>query len=229
MDGRQVALIASPFTGAAAWAPTAEVLRAAGANIITPAVSLEGLQPPFYPALARRISAELDPEADLVLVAHSGAGGLLPAIAEAVSARLHAAVFVDAILPHPGRCWFDTAPQELAQRLRSQVRDGRLPSWDQWFGGAILTRMLGGEAQASTFRAGLERVPVAYGAEPAPDCPNWPPRRCAYLQLSAGYASDADAATARDWQVRRDIIHHLATVTHADKVAESLHSMISAL
>ena len=43
----------------------------------------------------------------LVLVGHSGADALLPSVAAACDAAVAAAVFVDAILPHPGASWFD--------------------------------------------------------------------------------------------------------------------------
>jgi hypothetical protein len=53
----------------------------------------------------------------VVLAGHSGAGALLPAIVDEIAAggdaadvAVHCAIFVDAILPHPGQTWFETAP-----------------------------------------------------------------------------------------------------------------------
>ena len=66
---------------------------------------------PYYPKYAMAAAAAVDGTSDpVVVVGHSAAGALLPAIAEAVGDRTRGAVFVDAMLPQPGRSWFDTAP-----------------------------------------------------------------------------------------------------------------------
>ncbi|MGH3924022.1 MAG: hypothetical protein ACRDTT_14325, partial [Pseudonocardiaceae bacterium] len=50
-----------------------------------------------------------------VLVGHSGAGPLLPAIAAATPTV--GVIYVDAGLPQPGASWFDTAPPPLVAHL----------------------------------------------------------------------------------------------------------------
>jgi hypothetical protein len=72
-------------------------------------------------------------ERRVVLVGHSGAGPLLPAIHRAIAQPLAACLFVDASLPYPGKSALDdlaiNAP-DLAQELRRFLTDGgSYPTW----------------------------------------------------------------------------------------------------
>jgi hypothetical protein len=105
----------SPLVGPLTWQPAAASLRAAGYHVAVP--SLTGVVdtgPPYYRKLAGRVAETIrqaNPARAVVLIGHSGAGALLPAAADATGTPVAAAMFVDAILPHPGVVWFDTAPQ----------------------------------------------------------------------------------------------------------------------
>ena len=89
---------------------------------------------PYYPKYATAAAAAVDgTSGPVVVVGHSAAGALLPAIAEAVGDRTRGAVFVDAMLPQPGRSWFDTAPPGLEAQLRGLADHGLLPPWHEWF------------------------------------------------------------------------------------------------
>jgi len=232
MTQPRIVLIHSPFVGPSTLAPVARTLRGLGWDVAEPQrAAPQDVEPPYYPGLAKRIASQVEADAHspLVIIAHSGAGGLLPSVAGAFGSRVSAAILVDAILPHPGRSWFQTAPRELAAYLREAGADGRLPPWHRWFPSEVLVRLLPDEPVRAAFCAELEAVPAAYCDEPAPVCANWSPPGCGYLQLSDSYADEAGAASAMGWLFRRDIIHHLATLTHPDRVAASLHSMIRAL
>jgi hypothetical protein len=225
----RLALIHSPLVGPMTWRATAEALRALGyPHVATPAACVWDAGPPFYDALATRIAGDLA-SGPWLIVAHSGAGGLLPAIAEAMPGGARAMVFVDALLPHPGAAWLETAPPELIERLQEGATDGRAPPWPAWFPPQTLARLLPDAGVRAAFSAGAKAIPLAYLAEPAPvaDLPS--SCRCAYLQLSDGYRPEADAATAAGWTVARLPSHHLAMLTHPDGVAGALHSLIEAL
>ncbi|WP_162181694.1 alpha/beta fold hydrolase, partial [Glycomyces tenuis] len=120
MDTPLIVLVHSPLTGPSAWEPVADSLQRRGASVAVP--TLEGAfeaGPPYHPAVAAAVGrrlAEVGGGRAVTLVAHSGAGALLPAIAAAVP-RVGGAVFVDALLPHPGATWFDTVPPPMRERL----------------------------------------------------------------------------------------------------------------
>src|SRR5919197_552615 len=105
-----IVLVHSPLVGPLTWRSTTELLQARGFRVVLPSlVGVFATGPPFYPKLAARVAEAV------------------AAIAAACSAEVEAAVFVDAILPHPGASWFDTAPSALAEHLRGLAADGWLP------------------------------------------------------------------------------------------------------
>ena len=80
---------------------------------------------PHIPAIAGIAVAALGAfDQPVTLVAHSGAGALVPAVVAAVPGAVGSVVFVDATLPYPGRTWFDSAPVELVDRLRELAGEG---------------------------------------------------------------------------------------------------------
>src|SRR5690606_36396579 len=109
-------LLHSPLVGPLTWRGVADELAGRGHDVWLPALrDAFTAGPPYYPALAAAVAAQVDPGAGgATLVAHSGAGALVPAVVQALRRPVTAAVFVDALLPHGGRGWLDTAPDELA-------------------------------------------------------------------------------------------------------------------
>ncbi|MFD4249663.1 alpha/beta hydrolase [Amycolatopsis thermoflava] len=208
-------LVHSPLVGPQTWQRVAAELRSRGHRVATPSLvaALDG-PGPYYPRL---FDAVTEPG---TLVVHSGAGALVPGIAARTGAPR--AVFVDALLPHPGRSWFDTVPPELAQRLRDLATDGRLPPWHEWFPPGTVEDLLPDPGTRDEFLAGLPRVPLAYFTEPAP-AEAEPPS--AYLQLSAAYDEEAREAAERGWPVQRLDAHHLAPLTDPATIAAALERL----
>jgi hypothetical protein len=232
VDDPLLVLVHSPLTGAQAWAPTAEALRSLGHVVavpdLQPAFESEG---PFYPAAAAQVAEGLRDYAmheSAVLIAHSGAGSLLPAVAEAVP-RTAAAVFVDALLPHPGQSWFDTAPAELGDHLRQVAGGDLLPKWSDWFPPDAIEDLLPDAEVREQFTAHLPRIPLAYFEETAPAAPAWPPGPCAYVRLSEAYLTQAQEAEDKGWPVTDLNTDHLAIVTQPEKVARILSALLREL
>jgi hypothetical protein len=155
-----------------------------------------------------------------IAVLHSGAGGFAPALA-AASARLEGLIFLDAVLPYPGRSWRDTAPA-LAERLAEQAVDGLLPPWNHWFDPDPTPRLLPDVAMRADFVAKLPRAPLGFLEAICPDQRQWERLPTAYLQLSRGYEAEAAEAGRRGWPVSRAALHHLAMVSDPAKVAALL-------
>jgi hypothetical protein len=181
--------------------------------------------PDWYEGAAARIAAQAD-GADWVAVLHSGAGGFAPAIA-ATARRLTGFVFMDAVLPYPGRSWLQTAPPALAARLHELASDSLLAPWDQWFGDVAMERLLPEPAARAAFVTGLPRVPTAFLEAPSPDLKQWVLAPAAYLRLSEAYEPEAAEAERRGWPTTRARAHHLATVSDPAKVAALLTQLSS--
>ena len=226
-------LLHSPLVGPLTWQPAATSLHAASYHVAVP--SLTGVLdtgPPYYPKLAGRVAETIrqaEPTGAVVLIGHSGAGALLPAAAEATGTPLAAAVFVDAILPHPGVSWFQTAPPMLREQLRGLARDGQLPAWHQWFPPEVVTELLPEESLRRRFLAELPKLPLAYFEEHAPVARGWPPQRCGYLRLSGAYDEIADEAERLGWLVVREAADHLAMLTRPAAISGLLDRLIKVL
>jgi hypothetical protein len=192
-------LVASPFTGPFAWSRVAEVLRGRGVR-----VSVHGVDEPI--------------ESPIVLAGHSGAGPRLPAIAHELGG-VERAVYVDAMLPHPGRSWAQTVPPELAERLVSQALDGLLPPWPEWWGEDAMRALVPDDALREQFVASCPRVPASVLHEVMPEVPDPP---AAYVQLSAAYESETAAARELGWPTTVLDLHHLAPLTDPEAIADVL-------
>lgn len=218
-------LVHSPLVGASTWQPVAGVLRARGHAVLVPSLA-EAFAggAPYYPGLAGAVAEawrSYGGDGAVVLVGHSGAGGLLPAIAGAMGAAVEAMVFVDALLPHPGRSWFETVPAEMREHLRGLAREGVVPPWDEWFPPGTVEELLPDPAVRGRFRAELPRLPLAYFGERAP-ARTAPPGRCAYLRLSDAYEAEARQAEGAGWPVERLDAHHLAPLTEPERIAAAI-------
>src|SRR5262249_52517380 len=160
--------------------------------------------------VAETLRGEIDSDRGVALVVHSGAGTLVPAMIRAVDAPVRAVVFVDAVLPRPGRAWFETAPLALADRIRRLAVAGRLPSWDQWFPPESIAAHLPEQNLRNRFVSELPRLPLAYFEERAEEIEGWDSVPCAYVQLSSVYDKEAQKAEARGWPAVREELDHLA-------------------
>ncbi|MFF5986931.1 alpha/beta fold hydrolase [Prauserella flavalba] len=224
-----IVLVHSPLVGPSTWTEAARPLRDKGFDVVVPSLAtvVDG-EPPFYPRLAEAV-AEQTGDRPVVLVGHSGAGALLPAIADALPGEVRAAVFVDAVLPHPGRDWFAAAPPELGTRLESLAVAGRLPPWHEWFPPGALTALFPDAETYRRFVAELPTVPLAYFAERAPEAERWPPPACGYVRLSEPYDAVADECERLGWPVHRVAADHLAMLTRPGLVAGLVARLVAEL
>lgn len=218
-------LVHSPLVGAGTWTKVASALSQQGYDAVVPRLAGafdEGA--PYYPKLVRHAADAVRvavPSGDLVLVGHSGAGALLPAIARECG-HVAGAIFVDALLPHPDRAWFETAPPELKAHLLALAKDGDLPRWHEWWPPGAIEKFLPDAAAYENFVGGLRALPLAFFEETAPAVAMPLNVRCAYLQLSPACRADAEAAGGMGWPVLIRRAHHLAMLTNAAEIADDL-------
>lgn len=223
-------LIHSPLVGAATWTPVAAQLRQLGHDVVVPDLA---------PALSSAETDHASRQADLVakavragpvnLVGHSGAGPLLPLIADRlVQQRISvaASVFVDAGLPHPGRSRLDVLPTALVEQLRQMTVDGWLPPWTSWWPAETLHSMLPEQHQRELLVQSSPRLPATLFDQGLPDANEEHLGPCCYVRLSSAYDDDATRAERAGWLVRRIDAHHLAILTAPEQVAASLQALL---
>jgi hypothetical protein len=219
----------SPVVGPSTWNSTADRLRDKGFRCTVPDLtSVVTCGPPYYPKLATA-AAQAVADDPVMLIGHSAAGPLLPAIADAVGSRTIAAVLVDANLPHPGHSWFDMAPVPLREQLVDLADAGRLPPWNEWFPANAIEELVPDPDVRRQFIAEIPRLPLAYFLERAPLTPTWDGLRCAYLRFSGAYDHGADEADRLGWWVARRNWDHLRMLTAPDAVADLISQAISAV
>jgi pimeloyl-ACP methyl ester carboxylesterase len=220
----------SPVVGPSTWEYTAEVLQEKGFGCIVPDLTgVATTDPPYYPKYAMAAAAAAGDTSDtVVLVGHSAAGALLPAIAEAVGDRTRGAVFVDAMLPQPGRSWFDTAASGMEAELRGLADDGVLPPWHEWLPPGALADLVPDPARRERLIAETPRLPVAYFDEPAPPARFTESVACAFLRLGPPFDPAADKAQRLGWWVARRDWDHLRMVSAPEAVADLIAQAISA-
>ena len=226
--GRSVrfVLLHSPLLGPLTWQAVAEDLRARGAQAEAPAWRpLTQVEGSFYRSLATALAQSVDGAGNtpVTLVAHSVAGALVPALAAALSSPVAATILVDAILPHPGMSWFDTAPPAMRQELTLASQGGELPSWDGWWPPGALERLVPDPRLRAALIDELDPLPLAFFEETAPL--GELQRAGAYLQLSGAYEDQAQAARARGWRARRLQLNHLSPLTAPREVAASIYAL----
>lgn len=215
----RLVLVASPFTGAGAWAPAAAALPDALA------ADHGGVQgPDWYEGVARRLALQADGR-PWIGVLHSGAGGFAPSLARA-SRDLVGLVFADAVLPHPGLSVLENAPAEFAQRLRERAADGRLAPWNEWFDEDPTLRMIPDPQVRAAFVLDLPRTPFAFLEAVAPQVAEWEALPCGYLQLSRSYEATRARAEATGWPAASERLHHLAMLSEPERVAGLLTALV---
>jgi hypothetical protein len=192
-------LVASPFTGPFAWSKVAATLRAGGHRVEV-----------------HRVDAEID--APVVFVAHSGGGPQLPLLASERDG-VTGMVLVDALLPHPGRSWSQTVPEKFATRLKEGAVGGKLLPWPQWWGDERMRELVPDDELRDAFVRACPAVPVAWIDEVMPEVPEPP---AVFVQLSAAYAPETEAARSHGWPVLVLDADHLAVVTRPNEVADAI-------
>jgi hypothetical protein len=226
----RLVLLHSPLVGPGSWHLLAPVLRERGFDVVVPDYCDEmAASPPYYSSIVRNIRAAIADRAPhrSILIAHSGAGVLIPAIAESESTG--GAIFMDALLPHPGQSWFSTAPESLKSRLMHLARHGRVPPWHRWWQKGAIESLFKDPVAYERFASELNDLPLAYFSEPAPDIELPQHLACGYLQLGAGYEAEAALSEEKGWPVVRLKLHHLAMLTHSKEVAAQVELLVRSL
>jgi hypothetical protein len=199
-------LVHSPLVGPLTWALVAEALHRRRIDTLVPVLrDTEDSDRPFWQqeiASVTQALAAVPADRTLVLVGHSGAGALLPAIGQTAGHRISTYIFVDAGLPLDGMSRLEemivSAP-ELAQQLRAHLAaGGRFPTWSE----EDLRDVVPDARLRQRLVAELQPRPLAFFTEPIPGFARGSDARCAYLQFGTAYAGAGERAQRNGWAYR---------------------------
>lgn len=231
----QFALIHSPLVGPFTWQPVAESLRRRGWSVIVP--HLHGqtgavVERPYHQHHAQngaRSIQNVPQNEPIILVAHSGAGPLLPAIRQQLTQPIAAYVFVDAGIARDGQSRLDMLAAELpavAPELKKLLQSGQ--RWPQWTDQDLVALVPKAERRQRLL-AELTPQPLPFFEEPLPVFAGWPDAPCAYLQLSSGYDYSAAEAAQRGWPVARLAGGHFQLLVDETAVTDHILNLLNHL
>lgn len=223
-DRLHVLALHSPLVGPPSLVPLVATLAARGHVVELPDLTGVAEQPRPTWMIDAAIAAADGVQVDVVL-AHSGAGAILPVVASAVGAA--AAVFVDAVLPAPtdDRFVHDEAMRDaLAVHTAA---DGRLRPWLEWWDDDVVRALLPDPVDRAMIAAACPRLPISFYDHDVPLPATWVPG--AYVALGGGYPDELARAADLGWPCRSLGLAHLATVTHPAAVAEVVLEVVGEL
>jgi hypothetical protein len=225
-------LVHSPLVGPLTWALVAEALHQWGHDVLVPVLrDTDDDDRPYWQQQVASVTqalAAVPADRALVLVGHSGAGALLPAIGQTAGRRVATYIFVDAGLPLDGTSRLDemavSAP-ELAQQLRTHLATGgRFPEW----GEEDLRDVVPDDGLRRRLVAELQPRPLAFFAEPIPGFAQGPDAPCAYLQFGTAYAPAGARAQRDGWAYRQLAGGHFHMLVDSAGVAAALVDLAQA-
>ena len=206
MNKEVFVLIHSPLVGPLTWALVADELRRVGVEVIVPLLhDAEDAKEPYWKqhaASVARAVAAVPAEQTLVLVGHSGAGPLLPAIRQMSGRPVAAYLFVDAVIPEAGASRLALMAEEsteIAEEFRLALASGeRFPAWSD----ADLAEVIPDGGLRRRMLAELRPRSLAFFEEPLPVFDSWPDASCGYLKFTSAYERWEALARRNGWMCR---------------------------
>jgi hypothetical protein len=197
-------LIHSPLVGSLTWSLVANEMRQKGLDVLVPTlVDSPSSKEPYWKQYAESVAQALAPipqNTFLTLVAHSGAGPLLPVIRQLLVNPVSAYVFVDAGIPRDGATRLDlmrSEDPEWAKQFQEELERGeRFPNWSC----DDLQEVIPDEPLRKQIVAEIRPRGLDFFTEPIPVFDGWPDVPCIYIQFSAPYKRPAVQAQQAGWR-----------------------------
>jgi hypothetical protein len=161
-----------------------------------------------------------------VVIGHSGAGAVLPVVADRAGAA--ATVFVDAVLPEAGDV-HTTSSRFLEMLDRIPTSAGLLAPWHEWWPPDALAELVPDETLRRRIVEEIPRVPRSFYADAVPLPASWQIRPAAYLQLSPAYDEERIRAEGWSWPVGHLTGGHLDVAVDPDRVAGCIAALVAAV
>ena len=196
-------LIHSPLVGPLTWKLVAEEMRQRDLDAVVPTLEdSPASKEPFWKQHAASVSqalTQVPKDTFITLVAHSGAGPLLPVIRSAIPNPVYAYVFVDAGLPGEDATRLDLMQSEesdWAQQFQTYLEGGgSFPNWSS----DDLLEIIPDESLREQMLAEIQPRTLDFFAEPIPVFKGWPDAPCVYILFSEPYKRAAVQARQLGW------------------------------
>ena len=223
-------LIHSPLVGGLTWTLVAEQMRQRGQSVLVPILSdSTKSKDPYWKQHAESVAqalTNLPQNTSVILVAHSGAGPLLPVVRDHIPNRIHAYVFVDAGIPSDGATRLDlmrSEDPEWAKQFEESLQKGeQFPTWSS----ADLREIVPDENLRQKLVAELHPRGLDFFTEPMPVFHEWPDAPCIYIQFSVPYERPAAQSRQSGWQVYKMSAGHFHMLVDAKAVTDMImHAM----
>src|SRR5688572_11244314 len=196
-------LIHSPLVGGLTWSLVAEQMRHMGLDVMIPLLLDSPHSPePFWKQHVESVSqalAHIPKSTSITLIAHSGAGPLLPAIRQYLPNPVKAYVFVDAGIPRDGFTRLNLMkgedPEWAEQFQKELERGGHFPNWSL----EDLRDVIPDESLREQMVAEIRPRRLSFFTEFIPVFSEWPDAPCVYIRFSAPYNRPAAQAQQAGW------------------------------
>lgn len=198
-------LIHSPLVGPLTWNLVAQQMRQRGLSVAVPTlVDKPTSKRPYWKQHTESVLgalAHLPESHSVILVGHSGAGPLLPAISQSIANPVNAYVFVDASIPREGASRLDlmkAEDPEWAKEFQNKLKTGgSYPTWDF----DDLSEIIPDERLRRQMLAEIQPRGLTFFTEPILVFDGWPDAPCVYVHFSAPYQKAAAKARENGWPV----------------------------
>ena len=219
-------LVHSPLVGPLTWSLVADELRRRDVEVVVPSLDdVDDAGVPYWKQHITSVAQALERVAvdrSLVLIGHSGAGPLLPAIRQVASHPIAAYIFVDAGIPKDGASRLDllaSESHEVAGQFRQALESGdRFPTWSD----EDLLEIIPDARLRHGVLAELRPRPLAFYEESIPVFDSWPDAPCGYLLFSPVYAVPAARARRDGWATCELDAGHFHMLVEPEAVANAL-------
>lgn len=230
-----VVLLGGSGLGPWAWERVKPILNAGGLRALTP--QLRATSGDVTPAAEVSLVEWIDDVSgflaahdhqDICLVAHSFAGYVAAGALAFEADRIRTVVFLDAVLPEPGRSWFDVMGPDVEQFMSGLAENDAIPFFtreqlDQLYPGHGIS-----EADWKWMQPRLRAQPLATYAQPAISEPlnSEGATRLAYVQCRRTVPPAADiSASSPGWTFRTLDTGHWPMVTNPEATAKVINEL----
>ncbi|WP_275003528.1 alpha/beta fold hydrolase [Promicromonospora iranensis] len=221
-----IVLIGGGGLGPWAWERVAPILNDHGLHTMTPQLRTTGDDATSAAGVGlddwvEDVSGALTGHRDATLVAHSFAGYVAAAVLERRPHSIRQLVLIDAVLPRPGKSWFDVMGSDVATFMTSLAHEGSIP----WFSREQLDQLYPdnsiGDADFAWMQQHLTAQPIGTYTQPAINKPlSATDASVAYVRCLRTSPPAADVSAEQlGWRYRTLDAGHWPMITHPAETA----------